>query len=157
MPRKRLINGVEFLFLYPPADFLDKKKAGQKWRNANNNSLVIKVSFGRVSFLFPGDITAKAEKELVHLSGADLASDVLLVPHHGSRSSSSRSFLIKVKPDVAVISAGWKNRFRFPHSTVLEAYQERGCRILRTDRNGAIMLKTDGNRLIAQTIISATD
>ena len=154
LPRKRLINGVEFLFLYPPADFLDQKRAGQKWRNANNNSLVIKVSFGRVSFLFPGDITAKAEKELVRLSGADLASDVLLVPHHGSRSSSSRSFLSKVKPDVAVISAGWKNRFRFPHSTVLEAYQERGCRILRTDRNGAIMLTTDGNRLSAKSFFS---
>jgi competence protein ComEC len=155
LPRKQLINGVEFLFLYPPADFLDKRKAGQKWRNANNNSLVIKVSFGRVSFLFPGDVTAEAEKELVRLSGADLACDVLLVPHHGSRTSSSRPFLSKVKPDVAVISAGWKNRFRFPHATVLEAYQKRGCRILRTDRNGAIELKTDGARLIAQTFISA--
>jgi competence protein ComEC len=157
MPRKRLINGVEFLFLYPPADFLDKKKAGQKWRNANNNSLVIKVSFGRVSFLFPGDITAKAEKELVRLSGANLASDVLLVPHHGSRSSSSRLFLSKVKPQVAVISAGWKNRFRFPHSTVLDAYQESGCRILRTDRNGAIMFSTDGKRLSATSFLSTND
>jgi competence protein ComEC len=157
MPRKRLINGVEFLFLYPPADFLDKKKDGQKWRNANNNSLVIKVSFGRVSFLFPGDIMAEAENELVRLSGADLACDVLLVPHHGSRSSSSQPFLSKVKPDVAVISAGWKNRFQFPHATVLEAYQKRGCRILRTDRNGAIEIKTDGNRLIAQSFISAVD
>jgi competence protein ComEC len=157
MPRKQLINGVEFLFLYPPVDFLDKKSAGQKWRNANNNSLVIKVSFGRVSFLFPGDITAGAEKELVRLAGADLACDVLLVPHHGSRTSSSRPFLSKVKPDVAVISAGWKNRFRFPHSTVLEAYQKRGCRILRTDRNGAIVLTTDGKRLIVQPFISTVD
>jgi competence protein ComEC len=157
MPRKQLINGVEFLFLYPPADFLDKKKKGQKWRNANNNSLVIKVSFGGVSFLFPGDIMAVAEKELVRLAGADLACDVLLVPHHGSRSSSSRPFLLKVKPDVAVISAGWKNRFRFPHATVLEAYQKRGCRILRTDRNGAIIFTTDGNRLRAQPFIAAAD
>jgi len=150
IPRKQQINGVEFLFLYPPADFLDKKRTGQKWRSTNNNSLVIKVSFGRVSFLFPGDITAEAEKELVRLSGADLACDVLLVPHHGSRTSSSRIFLSEVKPDVAVISAGWKNRFGFPHATVLEAYRKRGCRILRTDRNGAIELKTDGDRLIAQ-------
>lgn len=151
MSRKQLTNGVEFLFLYPPADFLDKKKDGQKWRNANNNSLVIKVSFGRVSFLFPGDITARAEKELVRLSGADLACDVLLVPHHGSRFSSSRPFLSKVKPAVAVISAGWKNRFRFPHATVLEAYQKRGCRILRTDLNGAIILTTDGKRISAKS------
>ena len=157
MPRKQLINGVEFLFLYPPADFLDKKKNGQKWRNANNNSLVIKVSFGGVSFLFPGDIMAVAEKELVRLAGADLACDVLLVPHHGSRSSSSRPFLLKVKPDVAVISAGWKNRFRFPHATVLEAYQKRGCRILRTDRNGAVILTTDGKRLAAKSVFSTVD
>ncbi|MGD9241582.1 MAG: ComEC/Rec2 family competence protein, partial [Desulfobacterales bacterium] len=154
MPRKQLINGVKFLFLYPPADFLDKKRAGQKWRNTNNNSLVTKVSFGGVSFLFPGDITARAEKELTRLAGADLACDVLLVPHHGSRSSSSRPFLSKVKPDVAVISAGWKNRFRFPHSTVLEAYQKRGCRILRTDRNGAIIFTTDGKRLSAKSFFS---
>jgi competence protein ComEC len=67
------------------------------------------------------------------------------------------AFLSKVKPDVAVISAGWKNRFRFPHSTVLEAYQKRGCRILRTDRNGAIVLTTDGKRLIVQPFISTVD
>jgi len=157
MPRKQLINGVEFLFLYPPADFLDKKRVGQKGRSTNNNSLVIKVSFGRVSFLFPGDIAAEAEKELVRLSGADLACDVLLVPHHGSRTSSSRIFLSEVKPDVAVISAGWKNRFRFPHATVLDAYRKRGCRILRTDHNGAIIFTTDGNRLRAQPFITAAD
>jgi competence protein ComEC len=154
--RKRLINGVEFFFLYPTADFL-AKKARQKWRNANNNSLVTKVSFGEISFLFPGDITAQAEKELVRLSGADLACDVLLVPHHGSRSSSSPQFLAKVKPDVAVISAGWKNRYRFPHPAVLEAYKKRGCRIFRTDRNGAIMLTTDGRRLTAKSFFSTND
>ena len=91
------------------------------------------------------------------LAGADLACDVLLVPHHGSRSSSSRPFLLKVKPGVAVISAGWKNRFRFPHATVLEAYQKRGCRVLRTDLNGAIIFTTDGNRLGAQPFIAAAD
>ena len=157
MPRKQLINGVRILFLYPPADFLDKKGAGQKWRNTNNNSLVLKVSFGRVAFLFPGDITAEAETELVGLSGADLTCDVLLVPHHGSRTSSSRIFLSEVKPDVAVISAGWKNRFRFPHATVLEAYRERGCRILRTDRNGAIMIKTDGSRMTVKSFRSVAN
>jgi len=156
MPRKQLINGVEFFFMYPPADFLDKK-AGQKWRNTNNNSLVVKVSFGDISFLFPGDIMAEAEKELVGLSGADLACDVLLVPHHGSRSSSSRLFLANVQPDVAVISAGWKNRFRFPHSTVLETYKKSGCRILRTDRDGAIKLTTDGKRLSASSFFSTAD
>ena len=157
MPRKQIINGVEFLLLYPPVDFLDKKKAGQKWRNSNNNSLVIKVSLGRISFLFPGDITAKAETELVRLSGADLSCDVLLVPHHGSRSSSSQLFLSKVKPDIAVISAGWKNRFKFPHSSVLEAYHKSGCRILRTDHNGAIIFTADGKRLEVKSFLPTVD
>jgi competence protein ComEC len=153
MPRQLLINGVEFCFLYPPADFL-AQKAGQKWRSTNNNSLVVKVSFGDISFLFAGDIMAEAEKELVGLAGADLACDVLLVPHHGSRSSSSQSFLSSVQPEVAVFSAGWKNRFRFPHATVLAAYEKIGCRIFRTDQNGAIMTKTDGNRLTVKPFLS---
>ena len=72
--------------------------------------MVVKVSFGDISFLFAGDIMADAEKELVGLGGADLSSDVLLVTHHGSRSSSSQPFLSKVQPDVAVISAGWKKQ-----------------------------------------------
>jgi competence protein ComEC len=156
MPRQQLINGVKFCFLYPPADFL-ARKASQKWRSTNNNSMVVKVSFGDISFLFAGDIMAEAEQELVGLAGADLVSDVLLVPHHGSRSSSSQPFLSKVQPDIAVISAGWKNRFRFPHPTVLNAYDRIGCRIYRTDRNGAIMLQTDGHRLVIRPFISATD
>ena len=156
MPRKQLINGVEFFFMHPPADFLDEK-TGQKWRGTNNNSLVLKVSFRDISFLFPGDITVEAEKELVGLSGVDLACDVLLVPHHGSRSSSSRLFLASVQPDIAVISAGWKNRFRFPHSTVLEIYKKSGCRILRTDQDGAITFTTDGRHLRSRSFFSQVD
>jgi competence protein ComEC len=154
MPRNQRINGVEFSFLYPPADFLSAKIA-QKWRTTNTNSLVLKVAFGDIAFLFPGDIENRAEKELVDLAGADLDCDVLLVPHHGSRSSSSRAFISNVRPDVAVISVGWKNRFRFPHATVLKAYQASGCRILRTDQNGAIVFTTDGNRLAVKPFSAA--
>ena len=152
MPRRQAINGVEFCFLYPPVDFL-ARKAGQEWRKTNNNSLVVKVSFGEVSFLFAGDIMAEAEQELVELAADDLGCDILLVPHHGSRTSSSRPFLASVQPDVAVFSAGWKNRFRFPHPTVLAAYEEMGCRIFRTDQNGAISVETDGNHLTVKPFI----
>jgi len=153
MPRKQVINGVEFSFLYPPADFLYAKTT-EKWRTTNSNSLVLKVAFGNVAFLFPGDIGTRAEKELVDLAAADLACDVLLVPHHGSRSSSSRAFLSKVRPDAAVISVGWKNRFRFPHATVLKAYQSSGCRIFRTDQNGAVVFTTDGDHLAVKPFIA---
>jgi competence protein ComEC len=154
MPRQQLINGIEFCLLYPPADFL-ARKASQKWRSPNNNSLVVKVTFGDISFLFAGDIMAKAEQELVDLAGTDLGCDVLLVPHHGSRTSSSQPFLSSVQPDVAVFSAGWKNRFRLPHPNVLAAYNKIGCRIFRTDQNGAIMIETDGNRLTVKPFISS--
>ena len=154
MPRQQLINGVEFCFLYPPTDFL-ARKASQKWRSPNNNSLVVKVTFGDISFLFAGDIMTKAEQELVDLAGTDLGCDVLLVPHHGSRTSSSQPFLSSVQPDVAVFSAGWKNRFRLPHPHVLAAYEKIGCRIFRTDQNGAIMIETDGNRLAVKPFISS--
>jgi competence protein ComEC len=100
---------------------------------------------------------AEAEKELVELAGADLSCTVLLVPHHGSRSSSTQSFLATVQPEIAVISAGWKNRFRFPHPTVLQAYQKEGCRILRTDRQGAITISTDGDHITVDPFLSFDD
>lgn len=154
--RRLRINGVEFCILYPPSDFV-ARKISDRWRNTNNNSLVLKVTFGNVSFLFPGDIMIKAEKELVKLAGSELECDVLLAPHHGSRSSSSQPFLTRVQPDIAVISAGWKNRFRFPHPGVLAAYQKSGCRIFRTDLNGAIIITTDGNHLTVKTFLPVTD
>jgi competence protein ComEC len=156
LDRRQQINGVEFCFLYPPTDFM-AQSVYDRWRNTNNNSLVVKVSFGNASFLFPGDIMAEAEKELIELAGADLACTVLLVPHHGSRSSSTQSFLATVQPEIAVISAGWKNRFRFPHPTVLQAYQKEGCRILRTDRQGAIQISTDGQRLTVKPFLTSDD
>ncbi len=153
LDRRHKVNGVEFCFLYPPTNFL-ARKVSDKWRNTNNNSLVLKISFGNISFLFPGDIMLEAEKELVELAASELACDVLLVPHHGSRSSSSPPFLAAVQPKIAVISAGWQNRFRFPHPTVTDAYREMGCRILRTDRNGAIQIRTDGHGLTVKPFIS---
>ena len=84
----RTINGVRFDVLYPPIDFLERK-AREAWRTRNNNSLVLKVSFGDVSYLLPGDIEAEAEKELLAMDCDRLKSNVLLVPHHGSKTSST--------------------------------------------------------------------
>ncbi len=143
---RRWINGVEVKFLYPPEDFLALTKL-EKWRNTNNNSLVVRISMGMVSFLFPGDIMAAAEKELVRLAGNRLASTVLMAPHHGSRSSSSAVFLDAVKPAVVIFSAGRKGRYRIPHPAVVKRYAKRNCRIYCTAKNGAVRLVTDGRQL----------
>ena len=142
----RTINGVRFQVLHPPVDFLEKK-AKERWRNPNNNSLVLKVSFQDVSFLLPGDIGAEAERELTALACNTLKSDVLLAPHHGSRSSSTPGFLKCVKPKIGVISSGWRNRSGKSVSQVLNRYQALGCHMFRTNRQGAITITTDGRQL----------
>ncbi len=142
--------------LYPPVGFMEKRPV-DAWRtDENNNSLVLKITQGDVSFLFPGDIGEASEKELVELAGDRLASTVLVAPHHGSRTSSSRAFLQTVNPEVIVISAGWKNRFHFPHPSVMKRYKEIGARIYRTDLDGAIRMETDGRNLaVAPTLAGA--
>ncbi len=153
MPRSHLINGVKLDFLYPPRSFL-KRIDKEKWRNTNNNSLVVKASMGSTSFLFPGDIMAAAEKELVGLAGRELKSTVLIAPHHGSRSSSSAVFLGEVNPEVIVISSGRQSRFKLPDPTILKKYQHYGYSIFRTDLNGAVYLTTDGQQLEIEPFIA---
>ncbi|MBW2603078.1 MAG: DNA internalization-related competence protein ComEC/Rec2 [Deltaproteobacteria bacterium] len=140
------INGVRIDVLYPPVDFIDKKGM-ETWRNLDNNSLVLKASFGATSFLFPGDIKARGEYELVSTAEDKLKSTVLLAPHHGSKTSSTETFLEKVTPEVVVISSRWKSRFGFPHPLVLNRYKAKGCRVLETAHNGAVSMQTDGRQL----------
>jgi len=147
------INGVRINIMYPPVDFQDKSRT-EPWRNLDNDSLVLKASFGQVSFLFPGDIKISAEHRLVSTIGDKLKSTVLLAPHHGSKTSSTQSFLEKVNPEVVVISSRYNSRFGFPHPAVLKRYQDMGCRVLKTAQNGAISMRTDGRTLtIMPTVI----
>ena len=153
MPQYLRINGVKLDFLYPLRDFL-KRKEKEKWRNANNNSLVVRVSMGSKSFLFPGDIMAAAEEELIGMAGWKLDSTVLVAPHHGSRSSSSTAFLGEINPKVIVISCGRRSRFKLPHPAILKKYQHLGYAIFRTDLNGAVSLSTDGQELEIKPFIN---
>ncbi|MBA4368194.1 MAG: DNA internalization-related competence protein ComEC/Rec2 [Desulfobacterium sp.] len=141
LPTSQIINGVEIQILYPQKSFLF---SGEKSGDLNNNSLVMKVTYKNRSFLFPGDLVAKGEKKLVQLHGHNLRSTVLLAPHHGSRTSSSEPFLSAVKPEYAIISSGWKNRFGMPHQAALDRYNALGCHIYRTDENGCVSMTTDG-------------
>jgi len=150
LSRKTVLNGVALEILYPENEFLLKQEE-DRWRNKNNNSLVLKATFGSISITFPGDIMARAEIDLVSVAGNDLKSNILVSPHHGSKSSSSNIFLDKINPDYVIISSGWRNRFGFPHPKILKKYQERGYKVLRTDLNGAITVTTDGEFIELET------
>ncbi len=144
LSRRVIRNSVQFEILSPPRGFLYHQQIAGK-SDLNNNSIVLRVSMGGVSFLFTGDIMKRAESELVARVGSQgLRSTVLMIPHHGSRTSSSNVFLTAVAPSEAVISAGWQNRFRFPHGEVLSRLKSEECRIWCTANDGAVEVITDG-------------
>jgi competence protein ComEC len=146
LPRTMTINGVEVKILNPPQDF-NPESTLAKIRGDNNNSLVVKAVFGDISILFPGDIAQAAEMEILSRNRGDLASVALVCPHHGSRYSSTPEYIRAVNPKYVIITTGWRNRFGFPHPDVLKRYREQGCRILRTDLNGAVRMISDGKVL----------
>jgi competence protein ComEC len=151
LPHQAAYGGATVEILGPPEDFLSRRPR-EAWRDLNNNSMVVRVNWADISFLFTGDIQAQSEAELLERHGPDkLRSTFLIVPHHGSRSSCTQSFIDAVQPKEAIISAGWKNRFRFPHPTVLQRLESNGCRIWRTDRCGAVRITTTGSDYHIQT------
>ena len=129
---------------------LAKESGPEDQLRDNNKSLVIKLHYGRISFLFTADIEELAEGYLAGRAKG-LQSTVLKVPHHGSRSSSSKKFLEKVNPEVAVISVGNHNPFGHPSPAVIERLKELGARIYRTDQHGSIQITTDGQDYSIQT------
>jgi len=136
---KREIDGVLFEILYP-----EKVKPSL---GMNNNCLVLSLKYGETRFLFAGDIERKAEEILIR-SGRNLKADLLKIPHHGSRTSSSIPFIEAVSPRFAVASLGEGNMFQFPNPGVLEKYQRRGIQVYRTDLHGAVRLLSDGKRVV---------
>jgi competence protein ComEC len=130
----REISGVRVEIHHPLKGLLSRK--------SNDNSLVLRISHGETSFLFPGDLEATGEQMLVSRSGSKLKSDVLLVPHHGSKSSCSTAFLEAVSPEACIISSGKDNPFGFPSQEILRRLRGAGCRILRVDEIGAIEVTT---------------
>jgi len=115
--------------------------------SVNDASLVLRAAFAGSAVLFTGDVEADGEGELRGRTslGQTIASQVLKVPHHGSRTSSSDELLDAVRPALAVMSLGWRNRFRFPRPEVVARYRARGIRLLRTDLNGAVTVTITGD------------
>ena len=135
-------DGVDFVFLSPESESLQpSRKAGR-----NNYSCVLRVSSSAGSVLFTGDIEKETEWQLLEKYGDRLASDIFMVPHHGSKTSSSASFIQAVNPEISLISVGYKNRYRLPSSKVLARYTAAGRAFLQTSSSGAISIKLTGRR-----------
>ena len=134
---RRVIGGVEVAWLHP------KDRAEERGLKLNDKSLVLKLSYRGRSFLFTGDLEKAGEDRVVLGEGSNLKSHVLLVPHHGSKTSCSSAFLNHVRPRVCIISVGEGNAFGFPSVEVLDKLQSRGCEIFRTDRHGAVEVTLD--------------
>jgi competence protein ComEC len=111
--------------------------------DANNASLVLRLSYGSVDVLFTGDIEAEGESVLLSAQRA-LASEIVKVPHHGSLTSSSPAFVQSATPSVAVASLGFQNRFHFPAREVVRRYEQHGGTVLRTDEHGTTTIVSDG-------------
>jgi competence protein ComEC len=148
---ERIFNGVQVKVLWPPY-YSGKDISNLSYDEVNDSSLILKITFGKVSFLIPGDISAAVEKRLIE-SKTDLRSDVLVVPHHGSNHSSSSEFIKAVACRYAIVSAGKANVFHHPHPLTLQRYNDAGVNILCTDRDGAVTLTTDGQNIRINTFI----
>jgi competence protein ComEC len=122
--------------LHPPKSFVARPK-GRTSARVNNNSLVLAIDHLHFRVLLTGDIEKEGEASLVD-AGVLLQADLLKVPHHGSRGSSSAFFLRRVKPRWAVVQAGDRNPFGHPHLETLNRYAAQGVEVFRTDRDGAI-------------------
>ena len=120
-------DGVRFEFLHPPA--------GEPAARRNNQSCVLRVEAQGAAALLTGDIERAAEERLRALP---IQADLLLVPHHGSRTSSTAGFIAAVAPRWAIVPAGYRNRFGHPAREVLERYRSAGVPVLRTDLEGAV-------------------
>ena len=155
----KMANDISIDILFP-----FESAEGKEFENSNDTSIVNRLVIGYNSFLFTGDITKLAEKEIIReyscsnppptnpLVGGEcefavLDSDVLKIAHHGSKTSSSEDFLKEVSPEIAVISVGKDNSYGHPTQGVLENLNKYGIKVLRTDELGDIKIISDGKTI----------
>ena len=133
---------------------IDVLYVGTDDTDLNNTSIVLKLTYGNISILFMGD----AEKEVeTIIEKKDISADVLKVGHHGSNTSSSKTFLEKVNPSYAIISVGTGNSYGHPSNTTIQNLENQNIQIYRTDENGTIIMTSDGTNITFQTIQTNTN
>jgi competence protein ComEC len=131
-------DGVRFEMLHP--DWASYNNAATR---DNDRSCVLRVVAAGGSVLLTADIERGAEAQVLERAPAHVAADVLLVPHHGSATSSSDGFLDQVHPHIAIVPVGYRNRFGHPAADVLARYAALGATVYRTDRDGALLMRFD--------------
>jgi competence protein ComEC len=130
----RIIEGVQICVLYPAPE------------SSDDNSVVLRLQYGKVGFLFAGDIE-KSDERLLQARAGELRSIILKVPRHGSATASSDEFIAAVRPKFAVFSGSGRNQPAASRDQILSRYREAGAKILRTDEDGAIIFESDGSTL----------
>jgi competence protein ComEC len=150
------INGARVQVLHPDPNrlILGIKDDGKR---LNNNSLVLKITYGDASFLFPGDMEKAGEEVLISHAGQMIQSDILLAPHHGSKTSSSKEFLDMVKPRLCIVSSGERTVRNFPHPTVLKRLRDTGCDVLQIACSGAVTVTARQDRLDISTFVEGRE
>ncbi len=127
-------DGVEFRVLHPAAHGASV---------GNDRTCVLRISAGNFSLLLTGDIERGAEARLVSEHGDELAAEAVIIPHHGSKTSSTPAFVAAARPRYALAATGYRNPFHFPHPEVTARYEAAGAAILNTARDGAILFRLD--------------
>jgi competence protein ComEC len=161
-PGLRVLTSVEEEIFHSN---VDKCVAGQRWQwdgvdfeilspshpedyQGNNSSCVLKVSNDQHSILLAGDIEQATESRLTRTLIDKLSAKLLIVPHHGSKTSSYLNFIDKVSPEIAVFPVGYRNRFGFPKQDIISRYESRQVKILNTARDGALLFRFDDQQMI---------
>jgi competence protein ComEC len=146
-------DGVDAQFLWPE---IVPEEVGPSPKN--DDSLVLRLQYGDRSFMLPGDAEKQVESTILsENSEKALHADVLKVGHHGSKNSTMPGFLAAVHPHIAVICAGEGNLYGHPSVELLERLETAGVRILRTDRDGAVHILTDGKQLHVSCFMACPD
>ncbi len=155
LQEKIRINGADIEVLYPePRN--NMSTVAMEGEELNNRSMVLRISYAGTSILFPGDLEEIGEKGLLARAGNRVRSDILLSPHHGSRTSSSKSFLEMVAPKVCIISSGEDRFGRFPHPSVLKRLAQMDCKAICISDSGAVTVKVGPEGFDIHTFLSKT-
>ncbi len=141
-------DGVNFSILYPYPESLAL---------GNDSSCVLKIENGLHSVLLTGDIEKFGENQLLDVQNPNLHAELLIVPHHGSKTSSQPRFIAAVAPSYAVFATGYRNRYRFPHASVVRNYREAGVMMLNTVETGALIFKVSQANQLLQPISWRSD